>query len=85
MAEEKLENLENLEDKLYYKILDLIITLRDVQSEFKTYSASDIKKLIAYKKKEPIELKHLYNLELMIADIRTSLVLVKQTKSTNPT
>jgi len=74
---------KSLEDKLYYKILDMMITLRDVQSEFKTYSPNDIKKLIAYKKKEPLELKHLYSLELMIADIRESLILVKQT-ATNP-
>jgi len=64
---------EKIEDKLYYKILDLMITLRDVHEEFKTYSPTDIKKLIASKlksKKIPVPIKHLYNVELLIAEIR---------------
>ena len=61
---------------LYEKVLDTFLILRDVRERFSTYSASDIKKLIAAKMKavrEPLALKHLYELEKAIADLRESL------------
>ena len=67
--------------KLYEKMLDMKIVLRDVQDRFRPYSATDIKALINSKmksKREPLALQHLYKLELMIADLRTSLLDAKE-------
>ena len=47
--------------------------LRDTREHFKCYSATDIKKLIASKKKTA--LKRLYKLESMITDLRESLII----------
>lgn len=47
--------------------------LRDTREHFQTYSASDIKKLIASKRK--LALQRLYKLESMIADLRESLII----------
>ena len=69
-----------LDHKLYEKILDMMLVLRDLQDEFKTYSAQDIKKLIAAKmknKREPATLQELYRLEAMITELRLSFVLAK--------
>jgi hypothetical protein len=67
--------------KLYEKILDIKLVLRDLQDEFKTYSAQDIKKLIGSKlksvKKGPAALQELYRLEAMITDLREAFVLAK--------
>ena len=53
-------------DSLYYKIFDTMLILKDVSYIFQTYSATDIKKLIATKlkakKREPKDLQALYNL-----------------------
>lgn len=62
-----------MEDKLYDKIFDILLVLRDTREHFQTYSAADIKKLIASKRKAA--LKKLYNLESMIADLRKSLII----------
>ena len=56
------------DDELYYKIFDTLRVLRDVRDEFMTYSAQDIKKLVASKQRRP--LRQLYTLEAMIADLR---------------
>jgi hypothetical protein len=58
---------------LYDKIFDIFIMLRDTREHFQTYSASDIKKLIASKRK--LALQRLYKLESMIADLRESLII----------
>ena len=61
---------------LYEKVLDTFLILRDVRERFSTYSSTDIKKLIAVKMKsirEPLALKHLYELEKAIANLRESL------------
>jgi len=75
------ENLDNkVYDKLYNNVLNTMIELRDVGARFKTYSARDIKALIASKMKsvrEPVALKHLYNLEAMITELRHSLIMAK--------
>jgi hypothetical protein len=68
------------DSKLYEKLLHTIIELRDVQARFKTYSARDIKALIASKMKsvrEPVDLRHLYNLEAMIGELRQGLTEAK--------
>lgn len=67
--------------KLYEKILDIKLVLRDLQDEFKTYSAQDIKKLIAAKlksiKKGPAALQELYRLEAMISELRQTFIVAK--------
>jgi len=67
--------------KLYEKIIDIKLVLRDLQDEFKTYSAQDIKKLIAAKlksiKKEPAALQELYRLEAMITALRQAFIVAK--------
>lgn len=57
----------------YDKIFDILLMLRDTREHFKTYSAADIKKLIASKRK--LALKRLYKLESMITDLRESLII----------
>jgi len=73
---------EPKDHKLYEKILDTMLVLRDVQDRFRTYSATDIKSLIASKMKskqrEPLALQHLYKLESMISDLRISLLIAKE-------
>ena len=68
-------------NNLYTKILDIIIVVKEVREEFFTYSANDIKSLIASKmknkKREPKALQHLYDLEKMITDLRQSFNLAK--------
>ena len=68
------------EDELYYKVHDMLLVLRDTRERFSTYSAKDIKGLIANKLKsvrEPVALKELYQLESMITDLRFSLMAAK--------
>lgn len=57
----------------YDKIFDILLILRDTREHFQTYSATDIKKLIASKKK--LALRRLYKLESMITDLRESLII----------
>ena len=68
--------------KLYEKIVDILIVLRDTREVFIGYSASDIKKLIAAKMKavrrEPKALEQLYRLEAMITDLRQTLIIAKE-------
>lgn len=70
-----------VDHKLYEKILDIKLVLRDLQDKLKTYSAQDIKKLIAAKlknvKKEPAALEELYELEAMIAELRQTFIVAK--------
>lgn len=67
--------------KLYEKILDIKLVLRDLQDKLKTYSAQDINKLIAAKlkniKKEPVPLQELYRLEAMITELRQTFIVAK--------
>ena len=68
--------------KLYEKILDTFLVLRDVSDRFKTYSARDINALIASKMRmktdrEQIHLQQLYRLEAMIKDVRESMAKAK--------
>jgi len=68
--------------KLYEKIFDIFLALRDTRERFKTYSAQDIKKLIAAKlkaktQKEPAPLQELYNLEKMITELRHTFIETK--------
>lgn len=68
------------EGDLYYKVHDMLLVLRDTRERFSTYSAKDIKELIANKLKsvrEPVALKELYQLESMITDLRFSLMAAK--------
>ena len=66
---------------LYEKLFDTLLILRDVRERFQTYSASDIKALIASKmkaiNKEPKALEHLYLLEKMITELREALITVE--------
>jgi hypothetical protein len=66
--------------KLYEKFFDMKLVLRDLQDQLKTYSAQDIKKLIAAKlknKREPAHLQELYRLEAMITELRRAFVVAK--------
>jgi len=57
-------------------LLDTIHLLKSVADDFKTYSASDINKLIISKLRtgrNPEDLKKLYELEGMIHDVRMEL------------
>ena len=67
--------------KLYEKILDTLLTLRDTAEHFRIRSAQDIKKLIAAKLKavrEPKDLQLLYKLEEMIGDLRKTFIIAKE-------
>jgi len=68
--------------KLYEKILDTLLTLRDTAEHFRIRSAQDIKKLIAAKlnavRREPRDLELLYRLEAMITDLRTTFTVAKE-------
>ena len=66
---------------MYHKIFDTLLVLRDVASDFKIYSAADIKALIAAKlkakRREPKGLQSLYELETMIRTVRESFIIAK--------
>lgn len=67
--------------KLYEKILDTLLTLRDTADHFRIRSAQDIKKLIAANLKavrQPKDLQLLYKLEEMIADLRKTCIIAKE-------
>jgi hypothetical protein len=74
---------------MYHKIFDTLLVLRDVASEFKIYSAADIKALIAAKlkakKREPKVLQLLYELETMIRTVRESFIIAKTEAIINET
>ena len=62
--------------ELYEKLFDTLLVLRDTREHFCTYSAKDIKALIAVKLKsvrEPRALQQLYQLETMITELRLLL------------
>jgi hypothetical protein len=65
----------------YDKLFNILLTLRDTREHFLTYSASDIKKLLASKRKAA--LRQLYELESMITDLRESLII--EQSQTGPT
>jgi len=75
------EQGEVKDHKLYEKILDIKITIRDLHTDILPCSAQDIKKLINSKmtnvRREPPALKELYQLETMIAELRQTFVLAK--------
>ena len=79
--EPNITNQDAHSDSLYYKIFDTMLILKDVSYIFKTYSATDIKKLIATKlkakKRGPKDLEALYNLEMMIRNIREEFIVAK--------
>ena len=69
-------------DKLYDKLFDTLLALRDARERFQCYSAADINRLIAAKMKakslrEPAALAELYKLETMIRDLRESMEAAK--------
>ena len=68
--------------KLYEKILDTLLTLRDTADHFRIRSAQDIKTLIASTlkavRREPKDLQLLYRLEAMITDLRKTFVAAKE-------
>jgi hypothetical protein len=67
--------------KLYEKILDTLLELRDTADHFRIRSAQDIKKLIWSKingVREPKDLELLYRLEAMITDLRKTLISAKE-------
>jgi len=67
--------------KLYEKILDTLLSLRDTAEHFRIRSAQDIKKLIWLKLngvREPKDLQLLYKLEAMITDLRKTLIIAKE-------
>ena len=74
---------------MYHKIFDTLLVLRDVASEFKIYSAADIKALIAAKlkakKRDPKGLQSLYELETMIRTVRESFIIAKTEAIINET
>jgi len=57
----------------YDKLFDILLKIRDAREHFMTYSANDIKKLLASKRKAA--LRQLYQLESMITDLRESLII----------
>lgn len=63
-----------MEDVLYGKMLDMKLVLRDTQEYFKVYSANDLVKLIHSsthnKRKRPVEIQLLFDLEKRITEIR---------------
>jgi hypothetical protein len=65
--------MPTVEDVAFHKLHETIILLLHVASEFKTYSAPDITRLIKTaltSKGTPTALRHLYELEKMIAEVR---------------
>lgn len=67
--------------RLYEKILDTFLVLRDTREHFRTYSSTDIKDLIKSKMKsvrEPAALRLLYQLETMITELRLTLSAEKE-------
>jgi len=59
-------------DALFDTFLAMKITLRDTHSHFLTYSPADITRLLATKRDGPA-LKQLYELEEMIAGLRSAI------------
>ena len=64
--------------KLYEKLFDILLAVRDARERFQCYSAADIKKLIEAKMKaktlrEPVALGELYRLETMIRGLWESM------------
>ena len=53
----------------YDKIFDILLMLRDTREHFQTYSAADIKKLIASKKKLALRITESITVVVKIADI----------------
>lgn len=78
----KMDIPQETEDRLYEKILDTKLIMRDLTEHFRTYSARDIEKLIQSKMKaktlrEPAALQELYRLEAVIRDLRESMEAAK--------
>ena len=68
--------------KLYEKLFDTLLAIRDLRERFQCYSAADINRLIVAKMKaktlrEPAALAELYKLETMIRDLRESMEAAK--------
>ena len=71
----------DLDSKLYEQVFNTLRELRDTRDHFHTYSATDIKHLIASKLKsvrEPRALQKLYKLEAMITELRLLLNAAKE-------
>jgi hypothetical protein len=81
MSSEAKELSPAIYSELYEKILDTLLILRCTSDHFRTYSAKDIKALIATKLKsvrEPGTLNQLYKLETMIMELRMMLSAAKE-------
>ena len=66
--------------RVYEKLLNTLLELRDTAEHFRIRSAHDNTKLIAAKLKgvrEPKDLQILYRLEAMITDLRKTLIIAK--------
>lgn len=80
MSSETKELCSAIYSELYQKIFDTLLVLGYTRDHFRTYSAKDIKALIASKMKsvrEPCALQSLYKLETMIMELRIMLRDVK--------
>jgi len=68
--------------KLYEKLLDTLLTLRDTADHFRIRSAQDNKTLIASTlkavRREPKDLQLLYQLETTIADLRKAFLAARE-------
>ena len=81
MSSETKELCPAIYSELYQKIFDTLLVLGYTRDHFRTYSAKDIKALIAAKLKsvrEPGALQSLYKLETMIMELRMMLRDVKE-------
>jgi hypothetical protein len=68
--------MPTVEDVAFHKLHETILLLQHVASEFKTYSAPDITRLIKAaltSKGVPAPLRKLYHLEEMIASLRATI------------
>lgn len=73
--------MPTVEGVLFDNLRETLILLQHVAGDFKTYSAKDITALIKAKmksKREPTALKHMYELEEMITQLRASLEKAKE-------
>ena len=78
--------MPTVEDAAFYKLRETLILLQHVASEFKTYSAADITRLIKAalnSKGTPTALRHLYELEEMIGQLREIIEKGRELAATN--
>lgn len=65
------------DNKIYSKLLDILVVLKDDADHFRTYSAQNLTKIIDAsihnKRKEPEGIQRLYSLEKRITEVRELL------------